>query len=81
MASISELDALYVGAFIEKLDMLDIAQCPKAIVETDNGIESSDECGLVYTRKADIQEMCHSLLDGSESHLQSYVRKIETIIG
>ena len=81
MASISELDAMYVGAFIEELDMLDIAQCPKVIVETDNGIDSSDECGLVYTRKADIQEMYHSLLDGSDSHLRSYVRNIEAIIG
>ena len=33
-ASISELEALYVGAFIEELDMQDINQCPKVIVET-----------------------------------------------
>ena len=35
-ASLSELDALYVGAFIEELDMMDINQCPQVIVETDS---------------------------------------------
>jgi len=29
-ASISELEALYVGAFIEELDMMDIRQCHRA---------------------------------------------------
>ena len=30
-ASASELEALYVGAFIEELDMMDINQCPQVI--------------------------------------------------
>ena len=68
-------------ALLEELDMLDIAQCPKIIVETDNGIDDVNRCGLVYTKKTDLQEVYNSLLDGSESHLRSYVRNIEAIIG
>ncbi len=81
LAAVSELDAMYVGAFIEELDMLDISQCPKVIVETDNAIDDTPLCGLVYTDKKDLQEVYYSLLDGSESHLRSYVRNIEAIIG
>ena len=80
-ASISELEALYVGAFIEELDMMDINQCPKVIVETDNGINDVNECGKVFTDKADIQRLYSSLLDGSDSHLEGYVANIEKIIG
>ncbi|MBT8120346.1 MAG: DUF2202 domain-containing protein [Gammaproteobacteria bacterium] len=80
-ASISELEALYVGAFIEELDMMDINQCPQVIVETDNGINGVNQCGKVYTDKADIQRLYSSLLDGSDSHLEGYVANIENIIG
>jgi hypothetical protein len=80
-ASISELEALYVGAFIEELDMMDINQCPQVIVETDNGINDVTECGKVYTGKPDIQRLYSSLLDGSDSHLEGYVNNIEQIIG
>jgi hypothetical protein len=80
-ASISELEALYVGAFIEELDMMDINQCPQVIVETDNGINDVTECGKVYTGKPDIQRLYSSLLDGSDSHLEGYVNNIEKIIG
>ena len=80
-ASISELEALYVGAFIEELDMMDINQCPQVIVETDNGINDVSECGKVYTDNADIQRLYSSLLDGSDSHLEGYVNNIEKIIG
>ena len=79
-ASISELEALYVGAFIEELDMMDINQCPKVIVETDNGINDVNECGKVFTDKADIQRLYSSLLDGSDSHLEGYVANIEKMI-
>jgi len=79
--SISALDALYVGAFIEELDMLDINQCPKVIVETDNGIDDVSECGKVYTDNADILRLYGSLLEGSESHLRAYVSNIEKQIG
>jgi len=80
-ASISELEAYYVGAFIEELDMMDINQCPQVIVETDNGIDDVSECGKVYTDNADIQRLYSSLLDGSDSHLEGYVNNIEKIIG
>ncbi len=76
----SVLDALYVGAFIEELDMLDIVGCPKVIVETDNGI-GAGECGLEYTDETDLQTMYTHLVDGSKSHLRSYVANIENIIG
>ena len=79
--SISELEALYVGAFIEELDMMDINQCPKVIVETDNDINDISECGKVYTDKADIRELYTSLLAGSDSHLAGYVKNIEKSIG
>jgi len=79
--SISELDALYVGAFIEELDMMDINQCPKVIVETDNGINDISECGKIYTNKPDVIRLYDNLLEGSESHLVAYVRNIEKEIG
>jgi len=80
-ASVSELDALYVGAFIEELDMHDIHRCPSVIVEQDNGVDSEAECGLDYTDQPDIITLYESLIEGSESHLQGYVRAIEAIIG
>ena len=73
----SELDALYVGAFIEELDMLDIVQCPKVIVDAENGLNDPSECGLDYTDNSDIQSMLGSLLEGSKNHLRSYVGNIE----
>jgi len=80
-ASISELEALYVGAFIEELDMMDINQCPQVIVETDNGINDVSECGKVYTDNADIARLYTALLDGSDNHLKGYVKNIEKYIG
>ena len=80
-ASISELEALYVGAFIEELDMMDINQCPQVIVETENGINDVTECGKIYTDNADVSNLYASLLDGSDSHLEGYVRNIEQYIG
>jgi hypothetical protein len=79
--SISELEAWYVGAFIEELDMMDINQCPKIIVETDNGINEVTECGKIYTDNSDIAKLYDSLLDGSDSHLEGYVKNIEKHIG
>lgn len=80
-ASISELEALYVGAFIEELDMVDINQCPEVIVETDNGINDVSECGKIYTDNTDIVELYTALLDGSDNHLEGYVKNIEKYIG
>lgn len=81
LASASELDAFYVGAFIEELDMMDIAQCPKVIIEQDNGIDDVSDCGLGYTDQKNIRSAYGSLLDGSKNHLRAYVRAIESIIG
>ena len=80
-ASIGELDALYVGAFIEELDMMDIRQCPQVIVETDNGINDVTECGQVYTDNTDVANLYASLIDGTDSHLEAYVKNIEQYIG
>jgi hypothetical protein len=78
LGSRSELDALYVGAFIEELDMHDIVECPDYIEETDNGI---DDCGMNYTDEAPLINAYSSLVDGSKNHLRSFVGRIETIIG
>jgi hypothetical protein len=80
-ASISELEALYVGAFIEELDMMDINQCPKVIVDADNGIDEVTRCGRISTGNSDIVKLYDSLLDGSDSHLEGYVKNIEKQIG
>lgn len=79
--AMSEFDALYVGAFIEELDMQDINQCPSVIVETSDSINDVSECGKVYTQSSDIQRLYDNLLEGSENHLAAYVRRIEAVIG
>ncbi|RDH82482.1 MAG: hypothetical protein DIZ80_09335 [endosymbiont of Galathealinum brachiosum] len=76
-AEISELDALYVGALIEELDMHDIAVCPQIMV--DRGFSSP--CGLTYTDEEALRTAYSSLISGSESHLRAYVGKIEAVIG
>lgn len=80
-AQTSELEALYVGAFIEELDMLDIVQCPKAIVEIKDDINDVSLCGQIYTDNPDLQQMYTSLLDGSKNHLRAYVGNIEAVTG
>lgn len=74
----SELDALYVGAFIEELDMHDLVECPEIIKETDNGIT---DCGLEYTDEPALISTIGSLLDGSKNHLRAFVGRIESVIG
>ncbi|MCW8893494.1 MAG: DUF2202 domain-containing protein [Deltaproteobacteria bacterium] len=76
----NELEALYVGAFIEEIDMHDIVHCPKVIVETENGI-GEDECGLNYTDEGPLQRSYENLLEGSTDHLHAFVRAIEQKIG
>ena len=78
LGSRSELDALYVGAFIEELDMHDIVECPDYIEETDNGVE---DCGMNYTDEAPLINAYSSLVDGSKNHLRAFVGQIEAIIG
>ena len=73
------LQALYVGAFIEELDMHDIAECPMVIQETYALGEYG--CGLVQTDETQLTRAYESLIDGSASHLRAYVKAIEQIIG
>lgn len=80
-AKSSELDALYVGAFIEELDMMDIMQCPTVIVEADNGINDFTQCGSLYTDNPNLKRLYSSLLSGSDNHLHAYVKNIERSIG
>jgi len=77
IGSESELAALYVGALIEELDMNDIADCPQVMI--DAGYR--DPCGLRYTDERALINAYRSLIDGSESHLRSYVGQIEAVIG
>ena len=76
--STSELDGLYVGAFIEELDMHDIVECPVVIVDTPNGIT---DCGMNYTDQNDLKNVYGNLVAGSENHLRAYVGAIEAVIG
>jgi hypothetical protein len=78
--STNGLAALYVGAFIEELDMHDIAHCPAVILEMHDEIEE-DGCGLAYTDEAELSRTYGRLLDGSKSHLRAYVKAIEQTIG
>jgi hypothetical protein len=80
IGSRSELNALYVGAFIEELDMHDIIECPEVIVDRDNGINEGG-CGMNYTDEDDVKQTLASLLAGSENHLRAFVGQIEAVIG
>ncbi len=81
MGASSNLDALYVGALIEELDIHDINLCPEEIVLQDNDLYDDEDCGKLYSDNPDIQRLYASLLAGSEKHLQAYVRNIEKFIG
>ena len=73
------LEALYVGALIEELDMLDIIVCPKVIDEA-YGL-GGEPCGLSYTDEPALQNLYEHLVDGSENHLRAFVKNIEKITG
>ncbi|MEH6610202.1 MAG: DUF2202 domain-containing protein [Halioglobus sp.] len=75
--SVSELDALYVGAYMEELDMIDIKYCPEEIIEWVDGIDEDTDCGQIYTENPKIERLYGSLLEGSENHLRAFVRNIE----
>jgi hypothetical protein len=76
-ARTSELNALYVGAFIEELDMNDIAVCPQVMIDADY----PKPCGLEYTDASALINAYSSLIDGSENHLRAFVGQIEAVIG
>jgi len=85
------LNALYHGAFIEELDMNDIAYCPYVMLdgydkdgiyyEPVEGIDPDVGCGRDYTDEKSIKQLYEHLLSGSENHLRAYVHAIEKIIG
>jgi hypothetical protein len=77
MGSTSELSALYVGAFIEELDMRDIGICPQVMVDAGY----PNPCGLEYTDASALRNAYRSLIDGSENHLRAFVGQIEAVIG
>jgi hypothetical protein len=79
--SSSPLNALYVGAFIEELNILDIKQCPKAIVDIANGINDTSACGIEYTDNPDVLGMYEDLLNESREHLRLLVKDIDQLIG
>jgi hypothetical protein len=75
--AVSALDALYVGAYIEELDMIDIKYCPEEVIELVDGIDQDTDCGQIYTDNPNIERLYGSLLEGSENHLRAFVRNIE----
>lgn len=74
------LSALYVGAFIEELDMLDIIECPRVILAHEENIGELG-CGLNYTDEKALRNLYTHLVDGSESHLRAFVKNIEQLTG
>jgi hypothetical protein len=78
--SVSLLEALKVGAFIEELDMQDIAYCPKAVM-SELGCGDDTCCGLVHTDEIPIQRVYTNLIEGSKNHLRAFVGQIEAITG
>lgn len=79
--SSSPLDALFVGAFMEELNILDINGCPKVIVDISNGINEVAACGRNYTRNPDLLQVYDSMLEESRKHLRLLVHDIELQIG
>jgi len=77
----SVLDAMYVGAFIEELDMIDINYCNQQILDANVELYTRDDCGLKSTDRADVQRTLNNLLNGSRNHLRAYVNQIERHIG
>lgn len=73
----SELAALYVGAFIEELDMNDIVVCPRVMI--DRGYPNP--CGLEYTDERGLIRSYENLIAGSQNHLRAFVGQIEAVEG
>lgn len=75
--SVSAIEALHVGAYIEETDMIDIRYCPQEVIEQVDGIDKDTDCGQIYTDNPSVERLCGSLLEGSENHLRAFVRNIE----
>ncbi len=74
------LDALYVGALIEELDMKDIHLCNEVFYKyypNDLLPEDPEDCGgLSMTEVPGIEKTLDSLLEGSENHLCAFLSQI-----
>ena len=79
--SSSPLDALYVAAFMEELNILDINECPKVIVDISNGINEVTACGRNYTQNPEVLQIYDSMLEESRKHLRLLVHDIELQLG
>ena len=79
--SLNPLSARYASAFLEELNIVDINQCPKVIVDIDNGIKDAASCGREYTDNQAIRAAYDELLAESRRHLQILVNNIEQRTG
>jgi hypothetical protein len=79
--SISPVNALYVGAFMEELNIQEITQCPKVVVDVSNGIGEVSACGMRYTDNPDVLRVYDKLLEESRRHLRMLVSAIEQHTG
>ncbi len=79
--SLDTLAALYVGAYIEELDVVDINYCPEEVIRVIDSIVNDSDCGKIYTDNQDVRRVYESLLEGSKNHLRAFVRNIERRMG
>jgi len=81
-AKIGLLDALYVGALIEELDMRDIDICNDALYEYyPRQLPEYPDCGgLSATAVRALQNTLGNLLAGSENHLCAFISQIGPIM-
>ena len=78
IAQIGLLDALYVGALIEELDMSDISFCNAAFYDYyPKQLPEYPDCGgLSATTVRALQNTLGNLLAGSENHLCAFISQI-----
>jgi hypothetical protein len=71
------LNALYVGAFIEELDMKDINYCNQVVYDV-FGFPAPPPvyCGLTVTDVRALENRLGNLLAGSENHLCAFISQI-----
>lgn len=81
-ASVSLVEALYVGATIEELDMLDLKYCnQEAFTQYYPGLPTYPDCGgLATTTVKALQNTLGDLLNGSENHLCAFVSQLGPVI-
>jgi hypothetical protein len=75
--AVTALDALYVGALIEELDMKDINYCNKVVYDVfDFPLPPPSYCGLTVTDVRALENTLGNLLAGSENHLCAFISQI-----